>query len=143
MAWAFGGFISVPLLPTLVRRRAWVGIGLLAAGLGIALLGQALPPAAQDNLYLVGAIAVLAGIVVLLSQLTVWRKLAGPPLPPMPDLFARLGPNRRWCTRCGRAAPAQGPCASCGALASAQRRQQRRLQRKQRARPQEKKTQDS
>lgn len=119
-----------------VRRRAWAAWGALALAVLLLALGNM---AATKALNPVAALLVLAALGLFLSLHPVWARLL-PPLPPMPGLSDRPSASQRWCVHCGRPAPRSTACASCGKLARAERRRMLRLQRKQRARVQEKKT---
>lgn len=118
-----------------MRRRAWIALGTIAAGLAIITIGLVARTTATE---VPGGLLVAAGLVVGLTLLPFWAKTF-PPLPPMADLNATPGPGMRWCAGCGRPAPAEKACVSCGNETWRMRRKQRRLHRKQRARPQEKK----
>ncbi len=107
---------------------ALVALGLLVAGLALALSGAA---------------AVLQGIagLLLVAALVAFLLRFVPQAPPRPGVaFRRPGARERWCTVCGHPAPLGKPCTSCGNVPFSMRRKMRRLQKKQRPPAQEKKT---
>ncbi len=116
-----------------LRRSDVAALAALLLGVLLAGLALAIPPAAAVLQGLSG-LAILAAIVLALARFL-------PEQGPHPAVSFRIpGSRERWCTFCGHPAPLAKPCASCGKTTFSMRRNERRLQRKQRPPSQEKKS---
>lgn len=93
-----------------MRQRAWAAWASFVVGMGLAVTAEF---AGGEPLRMAAGLLIAVAIVLGLSLLPFWSRMRER-VPAMPDLFVAVGPDERWCDRCGRAAAREGPCAACG-----------------------------
>jgi len=106
---------------TTVRAPLVVLIVALPFALALGFTARALD---NEPLQAASGVVWVVAVVAAIMLLPWWNRII-PPVPAMPGLFARVGPQQRWCTRCGTPAPKQAACPVCGHTPRLRRRRRK------------------